>query len=151
MPVVIAVCRSTRPTDPKQEIDAGELRADYGLVGDAHAGLSERHVSLLAWESTERVNRELGIDAGPGSFAENLTIKGLDLMSLRLGDRLCVGKALLQVVQIGKPADVPHTYEYKGASLLPVEGVFCRVIQGGTVRPGDPLQLLGSAQNTVPE
>ena len=139
---VVAVCRSRERTAPKVDVGTGELRAGYGLVGDAHAGLSEREVSLLARESIERANREHGIVAIPGSFAENLTTEGLDLLSLRVGDRLRVGATLLEVVQIGKPPDVAHTYAYQGVSILPREGLFCRIVTGGQVSCGDPIEVL---------
>jgi len=136
---IVAVCRSQRCQDPKMDMGAGELRAGHGLVGDAHAGLSERQVSLLAVESIRRANSEHGIDARPGSFAENLTTEGLDLLSLAIGDRLQAGEAILEVVQIGKPAGAAHTYNYCGVSILPAEGVFCRVVAGDTVRAGDTI------------
>jgi len=144
---IVAVCRSEQRMEPKVDIGQGELRQDHGLVGDSHAGLSQpfdklrtpRQVSLLALESIERVNREQGIEAVPGSFAENLTTQGLDLLSLKVGDRLRVGEALLEVVQIGKPPEVAHTYHFQGVSVLPTEGVFCRVVEGGWVRRGDEI------------
>lgn len=139
---LVAVCRSARRTDPKTDMGERELRAGYGLVGDAHAGLSEREVSLLAIESIERANREHPIGAGPGSFAENLTTEGLDLLSLQVSDRLQVGPALLEVVQIGKAPEAAHTYNFQGVSILPREGVFCRVLEGGRVARGDPIQVL---------
>lgn len=139
---LVAVCASARRSDPKVDIGSGELRAGYGLVGDAHAGVSEREVSLLGIESIHRANAEYGIQAGPGSFAENLTIEGLDLLSLRVGDRLRVGSALLEVVQIGKPPSDAHTYSFQGVSILPKEGVFCRVLEGGTVSRGDAVEII---------
>jgi MOSC domain-containing protein YiiM len=139
---VVAICRSQRRTDPKVDVGAGELRVGYGLVGDAHAGLGERQVSLLALESIERANRERHISAGPGSCAENLTTRGLDLLSLQVGDRLRVGPALLEVVQIGKPPQAAHTYNFQGVSLLLTEGVFCRVVEGGRVVRGDAIRLI---------
>jgi MOSC domain-containing protein YiiM len=142
---VVAVCRSEQRTEPKVDIGRGELRQDYGLVGDSHAGLSQRQVSLLALESIERANQEHGIDAGPGSFAENLTTQNLDLLSLKVGHRLRVGEALLEVVQIGKPPEVSHTYQFHGVSLLPTEGVFCRVVEGGWVCRGDEIAHLSGA------
>jgi hypothetical protein len=159
---IVAVCRSERRTEPKVDIGQGELRWDHGLVGDSHAGLSQpfddpstllrarlrtpRQVSLLALESIERANREHGIEASPGSFAENLTTQGLDLLSLKVGDRLRVGEALLEVVQIGKPPEMAHTYSFHGVSLLPTDGVFCRVVEGGWVRRGDEVVRLSSFQ-----
>jgi MOSC domain-containing protein YiiM len=147
---IVAVCRSEQRMEPKVDVGQGELRQDHGLVGDSHAGLSQpfdklrtpRQVSLLALESIERANREQGIEAVPGSFAENLTTQGLDLLSLKVGNRLRVGEALLEVVQIGKPPEVAHTYHFQGVSVLPTEGVFCRVVEGGWVRRGDEIARL---------
>ena len=136
---IVAVCASQRRTDPKSDVGEGYLRQGYGLEGDAHAGLSEREVSLLALESIEQANFEHGIKAGPGDFAENLTTQGIDLLSLPIGARLRAGEAVLEVVQIGKPPHVAHTYSFQGHSILPTEGIFCRVIKGGRVRRGDEI------------
>lgn len=139
---IVAVCQSQKRTEPKADVGEGELRAGHGLVGDAHAGLSERQISLLAIESIERASREHGITAMPGSFAENLTTEGLDLGALKVGDRLRVGQAELIVVQLGKPPGAAHTYNYQGVSILPREGVFCRVGRSGRVRRGDEIALI---------
>lgn len=142
---VVAVCQSRQRTDPKVDIGAGELRAGHGLVGDAHAGLSERQISLLAIESIKRANHKHGITAVPGSFAENLTTERLDLSALKVGDRLRAGEAELVVVQLGKPPGVAHTYNYQGVSILPREGVFCRVARSGWVRRGDEIAVMNSS------
>ncbi|MBN1921833.1 MAG: MOSC domain-containing protein [Anaerolineae bacterium] len=142
MPHLIAVNSSTECTKPKTSVDAGELIAGYGLVGDAHAGLSEREISLVTIENIEAANQRYGIQAGPGAFAENLTTEGLDASTLKVGDRLRVGPTLLEVVQLGKPRTAAHTYNYQGVSILPNVGVFCRVIEGGRVVPGDSIEVL---------
>jgi len=134
---LIAVCASTRRTDPKVDVGSGELRAGYGLVGDAHAGTGAFEVSLIAYESILRARDEFGIDARPGCFADNFAVQGLDFGAIRVGDRILIGRAILEVVQIGKPPDAPHTYDFHGVSLLRQEGVFCRVLQGGRVQRGD--------------
>lgn len=139
---ILAVCASQRRTDPKKDIGEGHLREGHGLVGDAHAGLSEREVSLLAWESIKRLNKEHGVKAAPGDFAENLVTQGMDLVSLPLGARLRAGGAVLEVVQIGKPPHVAHIYSFQGLSLLPTEGIFCRVIRSGRVRKGDEIAVI---------
>jgi MOSC domain-containing protein YiiM len=146
---IVAVCASQRRTDPKRDVGEGYLREGYGLVGDSHAGLSEREVSLLTMESIERANKDKGIKAGPGDFAENLTTEGLDLAALKVGDRLRAGEAELVVVQLGKPPGVAHTYNYQGVSILPREGVFCRVARSGWVRCGDEIAVMSSSLNTA--
>lgn len=138
---VVAVNASLRRCDPKMNLGAAEFRVEHGLVGDSHAGLNERQVSLLALESIEEANREHHIQAEPGSFAENLTTSGFDLLKLKIGDRISVGPVLLEVVQLGKPLDVSHTYAYQGVSILPRRGVFCRVLRGGRIVQGDAVML----------
>ncbi len=146
MPHLIAVNSSQERTDPKTPLAKGELIAGYGLVGDAHAGLSEREISLVAMESVAAANARYGIQAGPGSFADNLTTEGLDVSALRLGDRLRIGPVLIEVVQLGKPRTAAHTYSFQGVSILPDVGIFCRVIEGGQVAAGDAIEVLPATQ-----
>jgi len=138
---VVGVCVSQRRTDPKKNVGKGFLRKGLGLVGDSHAG-PEKEVSLLAIESLHKLYREAGVSAEPGSFAENITTEGIDLTSLPVRSQLQVGEARLIVVQIGKDPSQSHTYRYQGYSLLPTEGVFCKVIESGNVKTGDPIRLL---------
>jgi molybdopterin adenylyltransferase len=143
---VIAVCRSERRSDPKTNVGEAELRPGWGLVGDSHAGparLGRWEVSLLAWEYVEQLNREFGLDAVPGTFAENLTAAGFDTARLKVGDRLHIGdEVVLEVEQLGKPPEIAHSYSFRGHSLLPTVGVFCRIVLGGAVRSGDPILFL---------
>jgi MOSC domain-containing protein YiiM len=143
---IIAVCRSQQRNDPKVDVGQGELRAGWGLVGDSHAGPPRSgrwQISLLAWEEVQRANREYGLGALPGSFAENLTTGGLDTASLTVGDRLRIGdEVVLEVQQLGKPPEIAHTYSFKGHSLLPTRGVFCGIVAGGHVRAGDTVAIV---------
>jgi MOSC domain-containing protein YiiM len=143
---VKAVCRSERRNDPKVEVEQAELRVGWGLVGDSHAGPSRPgrwQISLLAWESVERLIRDKGLSAAPGNFAENLTILGLDTSRLRVGDRLKIGdEIVLEVEQLGKPPEIAHTFSFQGYSLLPSQGVFCSVLVGGRVSVGDGIRVL---------
>jgi molybdopterin adenylyltransferase len=142
---VLAVCRSEQRSDPKEDVGEAELRPGWGLVGDSHAGPARPgrwEISLLAWEHVEKLNREHGLGAVPGSFAENLTTSGLDASRLRIGDCLQVGdQVVLEVEQLGKPPEIAHTYSFHGHSLLPTVGVFCRVVAEGVVHRGDPIQV----------
>jgi MOSC domain-containing protein YiiM len=139
--LIIGVCRSEQRTDPKVNVGQGELRVGWGLVGDSHAGPPQPgrwQISLLAWELVEQARQDHGLDAVPGSFAENLTTQGLDTSSLQVGDRLRIGgQVVLEVEQLGKPPAIAHTYGFQGHSLLPTAGVFCGVLAGGVVRTGD--------------
>lgn len=142
---IIAVCKSDKKGTRKLDIKEGVLKEDFGLVGDAHADVStHRQVSLLAKESIEKM-RALGLEVSPGDFAENLTTEGIDLLSLPVGTRLRIGKeVLLEITQIGKEC---HTgcaiFQQVGKCIMPEEGVFARVLRGGTVRTGDEIRIEG--------
>ncbi len=114
-----------------------------GLVGDAHAGDWHRMVSLLALESVDKM-RAAGLDVNPGDFAENLTTRGLDLLALPLGTRIRVGaEVVLELTQHGKECHTRCAIYYQaGDCVMPREGVFAKVVRPGTVRVGDPVEVL---------
>ena len=143
--VVVAVCTSRVRTEPKEDCGTAWLIADYGIEGDAHAGLGDRQVSLLGIEGVEELNRSHRIGATAGSLVENITTRGIDLLSLAVGQHLQIGSAVLEVVRIGKAPDEPHTYSFKGFCLLPTQGVFCRVVSGGRISNGDVIRLIEHA------
>lgn len=138
---VVSVNISERKTVRKPAGTEGELIVDRGFAGDAHAGDWHRQVSLLAIESIDKMV-EAGLDVGPGDFAENITTRGMDLISLPLGTTLRVGDALLEVSQIGK---VCHTkcaiYYQAGDCVMPKEGIFAVVHEGGSVKVGDSITV----------
>lgn len=144
MAKVIAVCSSEKKGIRKAAIAEGMLNDNFGLAGDAHADCAtHRQVSLLATESIGKM-RKLGLNLGPGDFAENLTTEGIDLVSLPVGTRLRIGKeAILEVSQIGKECHTGCAIRKQvGKCIMPVEGVFGRVIRGGVVRAGDEIRVL---------
>lgn len=137
MAQVEAVCISENKGERKTPVQSVELRENHGIVGDAHAGEWHRQVSLLAAESIDKM-RALGLDVTAGDFAENITTSGIDLVSLPIGTRLQVGATLLEVTQIGKECHTRCAIYYQaGDCVMPKEGIFAKVIVGGTVRPGD--------------
>lgn len=144
MAKVVSVGISKTKGTRKDAIAKGEVREGYGLEGDAHANSSyHRQVSLLARESIEKMHRQ-GYQVGPGDFAENLTCEGIDLVALTIGTRLAVGERIvLEISQIGKEC---HTgcsvFLQTGKCIMPKEGVFAKVIKGGTVTAGDEIKIL---------
>ena len=144
MASIIAVCTSTKKGTKKKDIKEGLIKEDYGLVGDAHAGSDgHRQVSLLALASIDKIRR-LGAEVGPGDFAENLTTEGLELFSLPIGTQLSVGQdVILEMTQIGKEChDRCALFKQVGTCVMPTEGVFTRVLKGGTVKAGDELRVI---------
>ncbi len=143
MASVIAVCKSDTRGVKKEECKSGFLKTGYGLLGDAHADSGwHRQVSLLAVESIEKM-RQMGFDVGPGDFAENITCEGLDLPHLPIGTRITVGNGvILEISQIGKECHAGCAiFKETGKCIMPKEGVFARVIDGGTVKTGDIIQI----------
>ncbi|HEY6008207.1 MAG TPA: MOSC domain-containing protein [Geobacteraceae bacterium] len=144
MSSVVAVCISEAKGQRKTPVASVELKENHGIVGDAHAGDWHRQVSLLATESIAKM-RALGLDVDSGDFAENITTRGIDLIALPIGTRLAVGETVLEVTQIGKECHNRCAIFYQaGDCVMPKEGIFARVITGGTVRTGDPIRLLGA-------
>lgn len=133
---VIEVCMSSEKGIQKKPVEKAEVVEGFGLQGDAHAGDWHRQVSLLANESAEKM-RQLGAVVGPGDFGENILTEGVDLHTLPVGTHLEIGEVKLEVTQIGKEC---HTrcaiYDAAGTCIMPTRGIFCRVIQGGTIKAG---------------
>ena len=142
---IVAVCTSKEKGERKTDVGQAELQEGFGLVGDAHGGDWHRQVSLLAIESIDKM-RAAGLDVAPGDFAENLTTQGVNLYTLPVGTRLRVGDSvLLEMTQIGKEChDRCAIYHQAGDCVMPKEGVFATVINGGSVKTGDSLEVLES-------
>ncbi|MHA1267012.1 MAG: MOSC domain-containing protein [Candidatus Helarchaeota archaeon] len=142
--IVLAVNISEKKGVPKKNIKSCEM-TKYGLKGDSHAGDWHRQVSLLADESIEKM-RSLGIELEYGIFAENLTTKGIELHKLPIGTRLKINDVILEVSQIGKECHSGCAIQQLvGKCIMPVEGIFAKVIKPGTVKAGDRIELLSKS------
>ena len=124
----------------KDNVSTAVLRPDHGIESDAHAGQWHRQVSLLARESIEKMIQR-GLDVGPGDFAENITTEGIVLTELPIGERLRLGSdVMVEVTQIGKEChDRCAIYHEAGDCVMPREGIFVKVLAGGTINLGDPI------------
>jgi MOSC domain-containing protein YiiM len=140
MATVEAVCISKNKGERKTRVESVQLRIDHGIVGDAHAGDWHRQVSLLASESIDKM-RALGLDVHAGDFAENITTCGIDLVSLPVGTRLQVGNnVIMEVTQIGKEChNRCAIYDQAGDCVMPREGIFAKVVNGGIITSGDAI------------
>lgn len=134
-----------KPVGPKPQ----NVVVQYGLEDDAHAGDWHRQVSFLAEESIQKA-RAMGLEVGPGDFAENFTTEGIDLLDLPLGTQLRLGdEVLVEISQIGK---VCHTrcaiYHLAGDCIFPREGIFAVVLEGGSVSAGDTIEVVKRGNGT---
>lgn len=133
----------------KTRIEETELVADHGIEGDAHAGPWHRQVSFLSSESIQKA-REKGLDVSFGDFAENIATSGIDWQKIPIGTRLRVGEsALVEITQIGKEChNRCAIYYMAGDCIMPREGIFARVLEGGKIRCGDAIAILDSSFNS---
>ncbi len=128
---------------PVPQIDVDQA----GVVSDAHAGPWHRQVSMLSLERISAFSEKVSRPIGPGEFAENITVRGLDLDAASLLDRFRMGDVELELTQIGKAChgDACAIFREVGKCLMPSEGVFCRVIRGGNLKPGQVVEHLPKA------
>jgi len=143
MGVVEAVCISAKKGMVKKEVSEILLKENWGIDGDAHAGDWHRQVSLLAGESIDAVKKKMP-HLKHGVFAENIVCRGLELMSLAIGDRLVIdGKVVLEVTQIGKECHNAGCAIKKatGDCIMPKEGIFTKVVHGGIVKAGLAIEI----------
>jgi len=152
---IVSINVSHKKHVTKGPVNQANLLEDLGIEGDAHAAPGDRQVSLLMQASVDKMrdllaekwreepdrkrNKKLALD--PGAFAENLTVDGIDLLSLSIGDELTAGEGvILRVSKIGK--ECHHgcaIFKELGDCIMPREGIFCAVVRGGLIRPGDPI------------
>ena len=142
---VVSVNTSEVTGEKKEPQPQVELVAEHGIRGDAHAGDWHRQVSLLAMESIQKM-RDCGADVGPGAFGENVTTEGVVVHELPVGTRLRLGDSLCEVTQIGKVChDRCAIFRQVGDCVMPREGIFVRVLEGGTLQAGDAMEVLAEA------
>jgi MOSC domain-containing protein YiiM len=134
--IVVALSISKKKGIPKSNVPAVELKEEWGIDGDAHAGKWHRQVSLLAIESIDTM-RAKGLNVRPGAFAENITTEFVNLPQLHPGDVIEIGDTHLEVTQIGKECHSKCAIYYTaGDCVMPREGIFARVIKGGKIAVG---------------
>lgn len=142
MAEIVAVCLGERRGRGKSPVGKAFLKKGWGMVGDAHAGPGRRQVALLEWERVRRFNEE-GAEAGPGDFAENIDLKGIDFSRLKAGTVLEVGPARLKITEKGKPEWKEGDYSYRGTALTAKHGLFARVVRSGEIKKGDKVTIIG--------
>lgn len=138
---VLAVCTSAKKGMRKKNAGQAHFIEQFGIEGDAHGNsATHRQVSLLAVESIRKM-QDMGLDVGPGDFAENLTTENVDLLTLPLGSKIKIGDSVeLEISQHGKECHTPCAiYHQAGTCVMPTEGIFGKVLSGGMVKVGDTI------------
>jgi len=141
MGTILAICVSEKKGTAKHSIEKAELIANHGIAGDAHAGDWHRQISLLSQQKIQAF-REKGAVIKDGDFGENLVIDEIDLRSLPVGAILECGNVILEITQIGKECHSHCAiYDTIGDCIMPREGVFAKVIQGGSIAVGNEINV----------
>ena len=148
---IMAVCISKEKGTVKEDVGSCRIIENYGLEGDAHAG-SARQVSLLSYEKVEAFKKKTAgkVEIAPGAFGENLLVSGYDLARLPIGTKFRIRDILLEITQIGKTCHAGcEISKIMGECIMPHEGVFARVVNGGTVTSGDEISRVFTAAIVV--
>ena len=137
-PRVVSVNISEKKGTVKHPVEEITI-TETGVMEDAHAGLWHRQVSMLSLESVEKFSKEAKRKIGFGEFAENITTQGIELSTCHIFDRFQIGDAELELTQIGKECHGTACAIFKevGNCVMPKEGIFCRVIRTGKIKPND--------------
>ena len=140
---IYAISISPERGQLKREVPEANVTENYGIESDGHAGNWGRQVTCLSWASVKQTNQQYGLNAGPGDFAENILIEGMALSNQTVGSRIRLGKdVILEITQVGKEDHPSIVTKTLGVSLLPSEGLFCRVVKGGRIKKGDPVETV---------
>jgi MOSC domain-containing protein YiiM len=137
---IVAVNISQKKGVPKDTVNEVMLIVGFGVENDAHGGDWHRQVSLLGVESIDKMTK-IGVKGlCSGKFAENLTTEGIELYSLPIGAKLCIGEAVIEITQIGKECHQKCAiFHQVGNCVMPTEGIFAKVLNGGKVKAGDEI------------
>lgn len=142
---IIAVNISEKKGTQKKNVHTANIIEDWGIEHDAHAGKWHRQVSLLSYEKIEEFKAK-GAPIDEGAFGENLIVSGFDLKTLPIGTKFQIGEVVLELTQIGKKCHSGcEIFKIMGDCIMPREGVFTRVLHGGTVSEGDEITIIEGA------
>lgn len=139
---VMAICISEKRGTQKVNIKEGKFIEDFGIEQDAHAGKWHRQVSLISYEQIEAFKAR-GAQVEPGAFGENLIVEGFDFKNMPVGTIFKCKDVELEMTQIGKQCHHHcQIYNQVGDCIMPREGVFARVVKGGTIKVGDEMEVI---------
>lgn len=140
---VVAVNISEKKGVIKHPVDQIVL-TELGIENDAHAGNWHRQISFLADESIQKFAKQIDRKMAHGEFAENISTTGILWYTVNPFDLIKIGDALLEVTQIGKKChgDDCAIYREVGKCVMPKEGIFARVIEGGIVKAGMAVEYM---------
>ncbi len=147
---IVSIATSKKKGTRKTTTGSVLVKRDFGIEGDAHSGPWHRQVSFLSSESIKQA-RDNGLNVTFGDFAENFATEGIDWKKVPIGTRLKLGNTtLVEVTQIGKECHNKCAIYYQaGDCIMPKEGIFAKVLEGGTVNEGDTVLILDNTEADI--
>ena len=148
MPTVSALHPAKATRLPMRAVDEVEVEAGRGIVGDRYHGTRHRHVTVQSQDALDEASRLHGSVVEPALTRRNLTVSD-GVVPRDPGARIRIGGVLLEVVRVAAPCKLLDDTIGPGAqeALRRRAGSVCRVLEGGTVRLGDPVDLEVPAQD----
>lgn len=166
MAKIVAVARDDGHRFSKPILSAIRLLAGLGVEGDAHCGETVKHRSRVAVDPTQPNLRQIhlihvelfdelatgGFSLQPGDMGENVTTRGIDLLALPAGARQRLGpEALVEITGLRNPCVQIEAFQPgllkavlgrdADGKLIRKAGIMGIVLEGGEVRPGDPIDV----------
>ncbi len=164
--IVTAVSCSPTHSFSKPNRNCIRLLAGLGVEGDAHLGTTVKHRSRVKKDPSQPNLRQVhlihaelhdelkasGFDVSAGDMGENVTTRGIDLLSLPAGARLQIGEAaVIEVTGLRNPCVQIDRFQ-KGlmkavldkdeqGNLIRRSGIMGIVLEGGEVKPGDAIRV----------
>ena len=140
---IVSIAVSRKKGTRKTLVDRAVLIEDFGIEGDAHAGKWHRQVSFLSSESIDAA-KQSGLDVTFGDFAENIATQGIEWKDIPIGTKVKLGDtAIVEITQIGKECHNKCAIYYQaGDCIMPREGIFAKVLTGGSIICGDNIIIL---------
>jgi MOSC domain-containing protein YiiM len=164
--IVIAVSCSTKHTFSKTNQETISLQAGLGVAGDAHLGETVKHRSRVAVDPSQPNLRQVhlihaelhdelqtaGFAIAPGQMGENITTRGIDLLSLPTGTRLYLGDtAVVELTGLRNPCTQLDKLQSglmsavlgrnTDGKLIRKAGVMGIAIESGEIRPGEFIRI----------
>jgi MOSC domain-containing protein YiiM len=151
------------------------LLVGLGVEGDSHSGVTVQHLSRMKKRGDETNLRQVhliaeelfdelaakGYEVSPGDLGENVTTRGIDLLSLPRGTRLRLGpEAVIELTGLRNPC--LQIDRFRSGLLKEVvgrddeghivrrAGVMSVVLEGGDIVPSDGIEIELPAGEHVP-
>ena len=142
-PVITAIHTAKATRLPMRATESVEVEAGKGIVGDRYHGTRHRHVTVQSQDDLDEATRLYGSPVPAHLTRRNLTVSH-GVVPRTPGAHIRIGDVLLEAVRVAAPCKLlddtigvgaQHALRHRGGTVF-------RVLEGGTVSLGDPVELV---------